>query len=64
MPDTTLPSQVYDSVSGTAKRAGISRSYVYLLNKKYGFIRKLGSRSLIKWADFEDALMKETKPLI
>ena len=55
--------QEFDSVNGTAKRAGISRSYVYILNKKYGFIKKLGSKSLIYWPDFKAALMNELKPL-
>lgn len=55
--------QVYFSVNGVAKKSDLSRSYIYSLNKKYGFIRKLGSRSLIKWADFEDALSKEFRPL-
>lgn len=55
--------QVYFSVSGIAKKSDLSRSYIYVLNRKYGFIRKLGSRSLIKWSDFEDALSKEFRPL-
>ena len=48
------------SVTDTAKKAGVSRTTVYELNKRYHFIRKLGSRSLIRWADFESALMQET----
>lgn len=53
--------QVFFSPAETAKRAGIGRSSVYALNQKYRFIRKLGSRSLIKWDDFENALLKETR---
>ena len=50
------------SVTDTAKKAGVSRTTVYELNKRYHFIRKLGSRSLIRWSDFEDALMQESQP--
>ena len=55
----TIVEQIYFSPEDTAKRAGISRSYVYILNKKYGFVHKIGRRSLIKWSDFEEALKKE-----
>lgn len=51
--------QEYFSPADTAIKAGVSRTTVYELNKKHHFIRKLGSRSLIRWADFEAALMKE-----
>ena len=51
--------QEYFSPLDIAVKAGVSRTTVYELNKKYHFIRKLGSRSLIKWTDFEEALKKE-----
>lgn len=54
--------QLFYSPAATAKLAGVSRTTVYELNKKHHFIRKLGSRSLIRWADFEAALMQETEP--
>lgn len=54
--------QLFYSPADAAKLAGVSRTTVYELNKKYHFIRKLGSRSLIRWSDFEDALMQESQP--
>lgn len=54
--------QLFYSPADIAKMAGVSRTTVYELNKKHHFIRKLGSRSLIRWADFEDALMQESQP--
>ena len=53
--------QEYFSPSDIALKAGISRTTVYELNKTHRFIRKLGSRSLIKWTDFEEALKKESE---
>lgn len=54
--------QLFYSPAATAKMAGVSRTTVYELNKKHHFIRKLGSRSLIRWSDFENALMQESQP--
>ena len=54
--------QEFFSPADTARKAGISRTSVYDLNKRYKFIRKLGHRSLIRWADFESALLQETEP--
>lgn len=53
--------QEYFSPLDIAVKAGVSRTTVYELNKKHHFIRKLGSRSLIKWTDFEEALKKESE---
>lgn len=54
--------QEFYSPSSIATKVGIGRATVYNLNKKYHFIRKLGSRSLIRWSDFEAALMQESQP--
>lgn len=54
--------QEFFSPSDTAIKAGVSRTTIYDLNKQYHFIRKLGSRSLIRWSDFEAALMQESQP--
>lgn len=62
MTEQKVIQQEYFSPTDTALKAGVSRTTIYALNKKHRFIRKLGSRSLIRWADFEQALLQETKP--
>lgn len=61
MDNRNVQQEFYSPVD-TAIKAGICRNSVYNLNKKYHFIRKLGSRSLIRWSDFEAALMQESQP--
>ena len=54
--------QEFFSPADTAAKAGVSRATIYNMNRRHHFIRKLGSRSLIRWSDFEDALMQESQP--
>lgn len=64
MPGNIAETQIYASITKTAKAHDVSRGFIYSLNRRYHFIYKLGSRSLVNLVEFNEALKKELKPLV
>ena len=46
-------------INELVKYTGIGRTTIYMLNRKYHFIHKVGSISIIRWPEFEEVLQKE-----